>query len=1251
MVKHVSIRFAWHDDSWDGGICRDPKNNFYCVGNYSLLSPRLQRRRLAEQEDKHKNESVPIFLSESDFAAGDDFAFEGPYAPPCYWTINAFGDKDIELEDIHPFVDTGRKGKEFIRVPPLRITLKKNTVITWCFKIGFGRNDYERYVPPSLLEQRTSDYLKSLEKEKSIAFFYANFSNPISGEDRNRKYLLIGAGLVAGIEEPPSYDIPSDLLKKVRAQKRMENLPTLAWQFQVTIDPESTFLLPYKQYYDWVREDELNRESRQEKLEELAVKVDDRTIIPHFKYVSMHLPHDKAIYLLYQTLNSLKKMRENPANIQDSIFDEIEAKTKKLLEVAWKERGQYPGFRNILFLVLENDFQEEELQVIISKIEHQVKYRLKGIHNFLNSKLSPGDFENLPRDVSFAMRIIENGKDLVKFFAAFDFTIVQFTNIRKILKYYGPDTVRSNPYLFLEHYSPTRDDEKRRDPNIDKNDYGIGLYQIDIAMIPDHKYADWESSYNAQSPERVRALIAKILAETASSDGRSFLYRKDIVKKIEEYPLYYISNKFKVDDYLLSQYEKQGVFRDKFLMKDDVERNDVIYQLRSLENVEKTIEEFLEIVLKKRYKVDENEIRLLKRMDFKKFGNKVDLAEREEIYRNALGNGLFVLSGIAGSGKTQAIINLLSRLWENGNRSICVFTPTGKANLVIRGRLKEFGLHNKEPDLLLSTIHRFLYRSMHDRARNYRDFARRQEAEDIGEIIEDILSEGKWELIEELKSRTRNKKFKAKIVVIDEASMVDEILLATLFAMIDPYEIEHLILSGDERQLPPIGVGRPLVDLAYDIQSKWRDLESNITQLKTNLRFDPTKKLANLADLFGGEDEPGVSQVAEILSEPDDSLEVRFFSDAASLESLIREVLLKAGALAFESESAFEVFANLFVGAELTGGEIDLDRVQIITPRRIGSFGSEAINRNVIMRGEASICPQSKLICEENMYTNVGYRRILGLANGSIGYVTSKNVVRFNEVTELEKLYGPESIEKLKKDIRSDVFSSMKIEKKINFGYAITVHKSQGSDFDHVILVLPDKSLFVTKELLYTAITRPKEMLHIIVNKKLEKELPAMLVEAFLRSEVEAHDSLLFGHKHEYRRPFKLTLSDGSVVALASKIEYMIADCLDKLNVKFEYECSDFLEKYRFKPDFKFRINDKTFYLEHLGNLNRRYANTRNWKFDIYKKAGYADNLITTSERDEDSNVKAVIEKIIHDLQTNKLENTPGAYSYHHYYL
>lgn len=227
----------------------------------------------------------------------------------------------------------------------------------------------------------------------------------------------------------------------------------------------------------------------------------------------------------------------------------------------------------------------------------------------------------------------------------------------------------------------------------------------------------------------------------------------------------------------------------------------------------------------------------------------------------------------------------------------------------------------------------------------------------------------------------------------------------------------------------------------------------------------------------------------------------------------------------------------------------------------------------------------------------------------------------------------------------------MKIEKKINFGYAITVHKSQGSDFDHVILVLPDKSLFVTKELLYTAITRPKEMLHIIVNKKLEKELPAMLVEAFLRSEVEAHDSLLFGHKHEYRRPFKLTLSDGSVVALASKIEYMIADCLDKLNVKFEYECSDFLEKYRFKPDFKFRINDKTFYLEHLGNLNRRYANTRNWKFDIYKKAGYADNLITTSERDEDSNVKAVIEKIIHDLQTNKLENTPGAYSYHHYYL
>ncbi len=1260
MAKHVTVRFAWHDDNWDGCVCQNPKDNIFCVGNYSLLSPRLQRRRLVNQESKHQNEELPLSLSESDFMPDDEYAYEGLYAPPCYWTINAFGDKDIELADSHPFEDTKRWGKRFANeVLPLPITLKRHSVITWCFKIGFGRNDKEQYVPIPILEKRTCDYLKSIEKTKSIAFFYANYSNPILGQEYNRKYLVLGAGLVNDRDEENDikyFDIPKDLLTNIRSQWRMDNFPTQAWQFQLSLDPEKTVLLPYKEYYSWVQADELAEESRQEKLEELAVKVDDRTIIPHFKYVSMHLPHDKAIYILYQMLKSINQMKDHGL-ISLEKLGETESKTKNLLEIAWQERGEYPGFRNVAYLALVNDINDEDLQVLLPKIEHQIKYRFKGTASFLNEPLDKKELARMPSDVSYALQIIENTKELTKFLSLFNFTIIQFKKIRELIKYYGFNTVKNNPYLLLEHYVPDRAEEERREPDIDKNDFGIGLYQIDIALIPDRKYVTtWQSSYNAQSPERVRALISQILTETAKSDGRSFMYRKDILTKIEEYPLYYISSKLKIDDLLLSQYEMQGLFKEKFLIQENIEKNDAFYQLRNLERVEKNIEAFLEIVGKTKHAHNQDTINRLVQKDIDQFKEKIDPIERRVLYRNALSNGLFVLSGIAGSGKTQSVINLINEFWDEGKRSIHIFTPTGKANLVIRKRLRKLKLDNLEPELSVSTIHRFLYRYLREKGRLYRDYTRKKEIDSICEMIDDILSEGKWDLLDRLCLAMKNYKLKAKVVVIDEASMVDEVLLATLFAMIDPYEIEYLIFSGDERQLPPIGVGRPLVDITYHILDKWVNYETNLIQLKTNLRFDPCTRLAKLADLFAGEEEPTVSQIEEAITTPkdclpDSSLSVRYFTDERSLEGIIKEVLREAGSLAFEDDSAFEAFAHMFEGADLTNHEVNLDRVQIITPRRIGSFGSEAINRKVIMQGNPIFGPQTKLICEENMYTNVDYKRILGLANGSIGYITERRAVHFNEIKELESIYGFDSLKPLRRDINTDVFGAMKIEKKINFGYSITVHKSQGSDFDHVILVLPDKSIFVTRELLYTAITRPKEKLHIVVNKKLEDELPKILQEAYFRSAVAGHDTLLFGHKTQYKRPFKLTLKDGSVVAFASKIEYMIGDILDKAGVYFEYECSDFLDKYHFLPDFKFKINGKFYYLEHLGNINIRYANRWNWKKDVYTRLGYIDNLITTSEKEDSSNVNSTIAQIISDVTCNKLRSTPASYSNHHYEL
>lgn len=102
MVKHISVRFAWHDNYWNGRICKSPERNVYCIGNYSLLSPRIQRRINIDVEKLYKNQAVA------------DVVKQNKYLPPCYWSINAQGEKTFQIEDPHPFSDTRTWGKSSV---------------------------------------------------------------------------------------------------------------------------------------------------------------------------------------------------------------------------------------------------------------------------------------------------------------------------------------------------------------------------------------------------------------------------------------------------------------------------------------------------------------------------------------------------------------------------------------------------------------------------------------------------------------------------------------------------------------------------------------------------------------------------------------------------------------------------------------------------------------------------------------------------------------------------------------------------------------------------------------------------------------------------------------------------------------------------------------------------------------------------------------------------------------------------------
>ena len=760
--------------------------------------------------------------------------------------------------------------------------------------------------------------------------------------------------------------------------------------------------------------------------------------------------------------------------------------------------------------------------------------------------------------------------------------------------------------------------------------------------------ADWSTDYIAESIERMRAVIRQILIDEASDNGSSCLFRSEVLEQMEDYPLYYINEQFKFELSRLLEYEEAPTFQDVFLIKSVIGKDDVTYQLKSIRKIENIIENFVESCLKTNYTVDpksKTEIEQIVLSEKERHGARLIDNERYRLYNGVLSNKFFIISGKAGSGKTSAVINLIEKFTKDNHFPIYIFTPTGKANLVIKQRLVDKGL-KLGPKLKVSTIHRFLFTSLFETQDNKdRDPKVFKSAFALKEKVERIL-DNRLELIDEFEEQAKELSFNPRIVIIDESSMVDEKLLALLFSMLNSDAIKHLIFVGDERQLPPIGLGKPFVDSIFYLKNK--GLENKLVKLESSLRFDIDSSLGMFAEQFGREEVPLAEEIEETLKVDDKFFKAHYYTED-KIKQTLADILNSIHCT--KSANLFNCFADIFESET----ELNLDKVQMITPRRVGYFGSDDLNLRQILEGNARIRPRTKLICEENIYHNIYHNgkwlRLLGLANGSIGYVTKDNDIYFDDVADLEQEYGTDAIKSLKSRIRSELYSAMKIERKINFGYSITIHKAQGSDFEHVVLVLPEKSSFITKELLYTAVTRAEKKLILLTSETLKEELSEILAKACDNSVLAQRKTLLFGFKMSAFKPYYHTKRNGQEIALRSKIELLMAKALDSLNVDYVYEPQDFYQEYRIWPDFKLNIEGKSYYVEHLGDMSHRpYRQRWEKKWQIYNnRLQIGDIIITTEEKD--GNIDKGINAIINDIKSAKLNQSKGSYSNHHYYL
>jgi hypothetical protein len=219
---------AWHDSNWNGTICANPEGNSYCVGTHSLLSGRIEKKRDLDFEKANPSTDVSTLPLQQ--------------IPPCYWSLNAFGSKDVPIAHSHAF--------SWLNLTPIPETLRPYSVYTWPFKLSFvhaeeNKKKHGNYPPD--LEARISDFLTQFTPGESIIFFYANYDNPVSADEM--RYLLLGCSVLAETPKPTRFKIDAESLRGIRQRSAaMKNFPTINWALQFSHNPIHTVLLPYKEY-------------------------------------------------------------------------------------------------------------------------------------------------------------------------------------------------------------------------------------------------------------------------------------------------------------------------------------------------------------------------------------------------------------------------------------------------------------------------------------------------------------------------------------------------------------------------------------------------------------------------------------------------------------------------------------------------------------------------------------------------------------------------------------------------------------------------------------------------------------------------------------------------------------------------------------------------------------------------------------------------------------------------------------------